>query len=973
MNWTDSLKEIHRAKNSGRLVIFVGAGVSRNSGLPTWSGLIAQFADKLHYEHCSTCADSKNCDAQKKAECNRKNIFTQEEFLRIPEYYYQKDERGYYELVNEVLNKNVEPNEIDNEILRIAPQHIITTNYDDLLERSDSINTGLYSVIAKDQDLLAKASSRYIVKMHGDFNDIENIVLKESDYINYEHNYILISTFIKSLLINNTFMFVGYSLSDYNLNLIIGWINYFAEVHKIEERPKSFILVSDDESDFEKERLARKNIIVVETNTIEESYVDKYASSKLQNDKGRRMHAFLRLISDDAKYREVIASEIDTEDNYKLLSAYNHIAYIDLKRNCNINNLDYMGNTLVFSNEAALNSFEKAYNNSSTLQELIGKTCITEAQAYHCKRSIALVEKKETDTLFQKYLDNDFTSLQKDLEIISNPEVRLYYMVLLGSTYEALNETIAEMDKGTDKADIVEVLLSKMRKRSALLYLGLYRAEQLTKEITDLFASLNANYKNATGYLYKLHHSENDDRIAMQKTLEKQESHYRYKINGFITGHAFQNIWKLQSYAYEYYFFFKENYLPIDHYKDVYNYLYYYLKAILCSYSPVTEDEDTVFIGTHREHYPLEETDLDMFVKYTDPKSLKKWIDDYHVSNVEFVDGLDVCSKFRNLCESAVTCINKYIVNYIYSFSILITKTVDNELRTQATYAVLELINKLIENNDNWIEDIICSKDLLDAIILLLKSIEPSASPEIASLSKELIQNVIAKGLHKKVPANNKWAFQKVFRLTRDAYDDSFKTNAYSSICQIEDVSERLEAVEFYRMALPMDRFSALLTKSVNMLSTESIFNFIFEGYIEPSKECEQRILAEIEKLHIERITKPGMRTFPDYLQSYIDDFIILHLVYEEFNIYELKKYAGYSKCIQFFLAPSEFDYSQVDTSNYMWTNIIKTERYQHFFIDHKKEIIGEIKEAIKNNIDTRDQQKILFGLLTPKEELWNT
>ena len=147
------------------------------------------------------------------------------------------------------------------------------------------------------------------------------------------------------------------------------------------------------------------------------------------------------------------------------------------------------------------------------------------------------------------------------------------------------------------------------------------------------------------------------------------------------------------------------------------------------------------------------------------------------------------------------------------------------------------------------------------------------------------------------------------------------------------------------------------------MLSTESIFNFIFEGYIEPSKECEQRILAEIEKLHIERITKPGMRTFPDYLQSYIDDFIILHLVYEEFNIYELKKYAGYSKCIQFLLAPSEFDYSQVDTSNYMWTNIIKTERYQHFFIDHKREIIGDIKEAIKNNVDTRDQQKILFGL----------
>lgn len=40
MNWIDSVKEIHKAINENRLVIFVGAGVSKNSNIPDWKGLI---------------------------------------------------------------------------------------------------------------------------------------------------------------------------------------------------------------------------------------------------------------------------------------------------------------------------------------------------------------------------------------------------------------------------------------------------------------------------------------------------------------------------------------------------------------------------------------------------------------------------------------------------------------------------------------------------------------------------------------------------------------------------------------------------------------------------------------------------------------------------------------------------------------------------------------------------------------------
>ena len=41
MNWIESIKEVKKAQDNDRLVIFVGAGVSANSKLPNWSQLIA--------------------------------------------------------------------------------------------------------------------------------------------------------------------------------------------------------------------------------------------------------------------------------------------------------------------------------------------------------------------------------------------------------------------------------------------------------------------------------------------------------------------------------------------------------------------------------------------------------------------------------------------------------------------------------------------------------------------------------------------------------------------------------------------------------------------------------------------------------------------------------------------------------------------------------------------------------------------
>ncbi|MDE5757325.1 MAG: SIR2 family protein, partial [Allobaculum sp.] len=194
----------------GKLVIFVGAGVSCNvDGMPSWNDLIIQMAKAIGYSRCTSCKH-KTADCEKT--CRLKYDFSTEDFLKIPQYVFNYDRTLY----NQVLSKSITPTVVDaplsSAIFNINPVHIITTNYDQLLESSKHIFREQYEVIVHDKDLLTTDKSKYIIKMHGDMADPESMVLKEQDYLNYSHNHVLIEHFIKSLVADHIVLFLGYSL-----------------------------------------------------------------------------------------------------------------------------------------------------------------------------------------------------------------------------------------------------------------------------------------------------------------------------------------------------------------------------------------------------------------------------------------------------------------------------------------------------------------------------------------------------------------------------------------------------------------------------------------------------------------------------------------------------------------------------------------------------------------------------------------
>lgn len=196
-----AIEQIQDAKDQGNLVIFVGAGVSKNCGVPLWNDLISELQKLI--------PDGKS----------------ESDYLVIPQLFYnQVGETQYHKTIQRILRHNrvKYDNKLHQSILSLKPAHIITTNYDNLIEQAihhdtESLN---YSLIYEDKDLPFANSPNFLVKMHGDF-DKKNIVLKEDDYLHYQNNFPLIENFIKGVFSSKLILFIGFSYSDTNLKFIV--------------------------------------------------------------------------------------------------------------------------------------------------------------------------------------------------------------------------------------------------------------------------------------------------------------------------------------------------------------------------------------------------------------------------------------------------------------------------------------------------------------------------------------------------------------------------------------------------------------------------------------------------------------------------------------------------------------------------------------------------------------------------------
>ena len=79
--------------------------------------------------------------------------------------------------------------------------------------------------------------------MHGDFEHA-NFVLKEDDYLQYEQNFKLIETYVKSLIAGNVVLFIGYSFNDPDVKHIFSWLRYLLKG----DLQRAYIIITGEKS-----------------------------------------------------------------------------------------------------------------------------------------------------------------------------------------------------------------------------------------------------------------------------------------------------------------------------------------------------------------------------------------------------------------------------------------------------------------------------------------------------------------------------------------------------------------------------------------------------------------------------------------------------------------------------------------------------------------------------------------------------
>lgn len=227
------------------VVLFVGAGMSYYAGYPLGGGLAQILYDKL-------------------TDDVRANIeFTYNLPKICQDIYTMKGGNKSYliETLKEEFKKK--PKNTETHVLLAGIPHfknIITTNYDTLIETT---NPNI-EVIRKSIDLsTTNSKSQLLFKIHSDFTDIERLILTERDYQNYfvknSENSIFWNA-VKNKLATNHILFIGYSLEDINVNVLINKI-----IDELGEHRKEIYFVSPGEKPVKLQFLKNSNINYIES------------------------------------------------------------------------------------------------------------------------------------------------------------------------------------------------------------------------------------------------------------------------------------------------------------------------------------------------------------------------------------------------------------------------------------------------------------------------------------------------------------------------------------------------------------------------------------------------------------------------------------------------------------------------------------------------------------------------------------
>ena len=638
----EQIEKIKQINSNNNLVIFVGAGVSRNSGVCSWWELVKEIAEKIGENKCVSCEVKDlicgECGEQIELcsidgyNCKLKYNFSAEDFLRIPQHFYEsfgdseEEKKPYYQfLKDKFCMEEYETNIIDEIIIKLQPEHIITTNYDHLLENVKDPGVSKYAIITKDDDILSKKGRNYIIKMHGDVNDIENIVLKEEDYLNYSQKHIIIETFIKALLIDKTFLFVGYSLNDNNLKLIMSYIDFFVKEKGVENRQPHYLVVDqikDPVHDIPYWK--NKGVELVDLSKITDYMIKNSNCIKLSNLTGKKLYTFLNYLNNEAlAYTDDKLQFLNTAlEKFKDdVSCFKFISYKTIMETFRFKSVyGIKAPVMVFADEEEYNNF-KILTRNKDLCDLLMKSGICGIQlddGFKRDRIIFEKEIQEQDSLFELSLHNKYHEIMGKIEKEPSNSEKAYYYSLINKL-NGLSDIMNDLKKQYESVDYrkftnrdyYELAIFEFNNTCVRSLSYIKNDKAIYERLNLLLDSAAARYSKAYKTIKDIT-NKNADIQEMNDLLLTHEEYYMKKSSMIkMGGTIYGGLFRIRQIAYDYYFFYKKNHLMLDWFNNVEKMVTPYIKAIFCTYYPdeFQAEKKGIFPRTHVEPYPMELVD----------------------------------------------------------------------------------------------------------------------------------------------------------------------------------------------------------------------------------------------------------------------------------------------------------------------------------------------------------------------------
>ncbi|MBF0606035.1 MAG: SIR2 family protein [Magnetococcales bacterium] len=210
------IREFVKAIENKNAAIFAGAGLSKSAGFVDWKGLLRPVADEIKLDvekECDLVAVAQYCINNR---CGNRGFINQ--------------------MLIEEFTKKVSVTENHKILSKLPIDTYWTTNYDKLIEKVLEENGKTVDVKITQDNLATNKPKRdaIIYKMHGDVDQIADAVICKDDYDSYNLKRQLFTTTLQGDLVSKTFLFVGISFDDPNIDYILSRIKILLGQNKRE-------------------------------------------------------------------------------------------------------------------------------------------------------------------------------------------------------------------------------------------------------------------------------------------------------------------------------------------------------------------------------------------------------------------------------------------------------------------------------------------------------------------------------------------------------------------------------------------------------------------------------------------------------------------------------------------------------------------------------------------------------------------